>query len=127
MATEKKETRNPNTIESELAQFTGTTQYFRHWLGGLIYTDGVQHLAERAGAYWLIDAIASWQPQASRAKEEFQHWELNVHDDRSADLTARRDSGEPTIVHQKIEYTDFPLKTITLYLEGNVLLLPTEH
>jgi hypothetical protein len=30
-------------------------------------------------------------------------------------------------VEQKIEYTDFPLPEITLYLENNTLMLPSER
>ncbi|MEZ6069474.1 MAG: hypothetical protein R3C10_04190 [Pirellulales bacterium] len=45
---------------AELAHFTGDCERYQHGLNrSLIYTPGVQHLAEKAGAYWLIDAIAS--------------------------------------------------------------------
>ena len=114
------------TLESELALCTGTTCHYRNFLG-MLYTEGIHYLAERAGAYWLIDAIASWQPKVRPIEKEFQLWELIVHNDQTADLTARRDSGEPAIAHQKIEYTDFPLKSITLYVQDGVLLLPSEY
>ena len=45
--------------ESDLSQFIGTENYYRHWTGHGVYTDGVKYLAEKAGAYWLIDAILS--------------------------------------------------------------------
>jgi hypothetical protein len=109
-----------------LAQFTGTEHYYKNFLG-LLYTDGVQYLAETAEAYWLIDAIASWQPQVSRVAEEFQLWDLAVNENHGAVLTARRDSDQPPIVQQEIEYTSFPLKSIRLYVENGVLLLPSEH
>src|SRR4051812_41662255 len=86
---------------AELAQFTGTTQYFKNWLG-LLFTEGVKHLADQAGAYWLVDAIASWQPEASKIDREFQLWELTVDSDRSAMLSFRRDSGMPAEIEQKI-------------------------
>ena len=77
-------------LTSELASFTGTTQYYPHFLG-LLYTDGIHHLAEHAGAYWLIDAIASWQPEVRSIEKDFQLWELVViFTVRSADLTAVR-------------------------------------
>nr|WP_199290060.1 DUF6876 family protein [Phormidium sp. FACHB-77] len=44
--------------ESDLYQFTRTSQWYPHPLG-LLYTDGVFYLAERGGAFWLLDAIAS--------------------------------------------------------------------
>ena len=45
-----------------LALFTGTQQYYqlnRH----VVLTDGTRYLADEAGAYWLMDAIASYLPQ----------------------------------------------------------------
>jgi len=45
--------------EADLAQFTGSEQLYRHSLvKRFCYTDGVKYIAERAGAYWLIDEIA---------------------------------------------------------------------
>jgi hypothetical protein len=42
----------------DLAQFTGTTCYYRISRQHLL-TDGTQYLAEQAGCYWLMDAVAS--------------------------------------------------------------------
>ena len=113
-------------LESELAHFTGTENYYRSALR-LLYTDGVKYLADRAKAYWLIDAIASWQPTVRPIENEFQVWELKVNDDRTAELSVRADSGEPVIVEQRIDYTDFPLKSIRLYVQRGVLFLPSEY
>ena len=45
--------------ESDLRQFTGGDVRYRHAFNrAAIYTEGVQFLAERGGAYWLIDEIA---------------------------------------------------------------------
>ncbi len=35
---------------ADLAQFTGTEQWYRHWLGKALYTDGVKFVADQAGA-----------------------------------------------------------------------------
>jgi hypothetical protein len=111
-----------------LQQFMGGGDQFRH-ITGLLYTEGVQHLAEEAGAYWLIDAIASYQGErvlrAPRLRE-FQLWELEVKDQKGV-LTCREDSDLEPVIRQEIEYTDFPLPEIKLYVEGGVLLLPSEH
>ena len=108
--------------ESDLCQFIGTVDYHRHWLGS-VYTDGVQYLAEKAGAHWLIDAIFSY-----RRRESFQIWTLKKNDDdNGAVLTMQEDTGEPIKVRQKIPYTDFPLDQISLYLIDNVLLLTSEY
>lgn len=108
--------------ESDLNQFTGTENYYRHWTGRGIFTDGVQYLAEQAGAYWLIDAVFSY-----RRREPFQVWTLRKNDDNSAVLTMQEDSGEPAKVRQTIPFTDFPLDHIKLYLIDSVLLLPSEY
>lgn len=106
--------------EADLNMFTGTGKYFKHWLG-IVYTDGVKYVAESAGAYWLIDLVASY-----RRKEPFQVWELTVKNGK-ATATMREDSNEPILVCQEIAYTDFPLDYIKLYLIDGVLLLPSEY
>lgn len=129
MTNEKINRSNELTIEklkAELLGFTGTENYYKHPLG-LRYTDGVKHLAELAGAYWLLDAIASWQPKASKIDEEFQLWELTVNANRSAVLCFKQDSNLPAAIKQEIEYTDFPVGSFRLYVEQGIALLPSEH
>ena len=42
-----------------LAQFTGSQNFYRHGLvGEVLYTEGVEYVAETAGAYWQLDEIA---------------------------------------------------------------------
>jgi len=115
-------------LRASLGEFIGTEQYYRHWSRILVYTDGVKYLAENAGAFWLIDAIASWQPEARKdpALREFQLWELFVYENRSALLICLRDSDDEAF-RQQIEFTDFPMDYVKLYVEGEVLLLPSEH
>ena len=112
-----------------LEQFTGTENYYQHWLG-IHYTDGVKYLADEAAAHWLIDAIASWQssPQVKqdRMLQEIQFWKLRVNSDQSATLTCERDSDDVALT-QEIEFTDFPLEEVRLYLSNGVLLLPSEY
>ena len=114
-------------IQSALAEFTGTTAYYRHFTNSLVYTEGVHFLAEAAGAYWLIDVIASWQPEAIKDSSlaEFQLWKLHVEDGRAVAICYRDTDDEA--FRQEIEFTDCPLKEISLYVEGKVLLLPSEH
>ena len=119
-------------LESDLLQFSGGGDQYWHWTKRLRYTEGVRYLAETAGAYWLIDAIASYQGTKKLRTErlrEFQLWQLTVKD-KKAVLTCREDDGEPAAVRQKIEFTDFPLDEIKLYVEsgdGLVLMLPGER
>lgn len=117
-----------NALYGELRQFTGSDTRYQHSTNQLGYTEGVKFLAERVGAYWLIDAIAAWQPAALRdtGLAEFQLWELKVRDDQSADLVCSRDCDD-AVFCQRITFTECPLALVRLYVQGGVLLLPSEH
>lgn len=125
---------------AELRQFTGDLERYRHPLNPrLLYTPGVQFLAESAGAYWLIDAIASWigTPQYLAAVvtderiNDLHFWKLAVHSNQSATLSAVADADEPPFLVQQIAYTDFCLESIDLWcgFDGQhyTLYLPSEH
>ena len=105
--------------------FHGTERWFRHWTRRFTYTEGIKYLADEAGAYWLIDVIASWSRNEELQKEPFVVWELKVQSDRTASLAAG-DGNDRTLMTQTIPLTDFPLEGITLYLTDGVLLLPGE-
>jgi hypothetical protein len=109
---------------SELWQFTGTTQWFRH-LSGYLYTDGVQYVAEQGGAYWLVDKIL-FITRAKVKLQEFGVWKLAVREDRSATLVCE-DGNYHKLFEEKIDWTDFPLEKVELWFENGVLILPSEH
>lgn len=112
-------------LEEDLAHFHGTEHWYRNFTG-LLYTDGVQYLAEKAKAYWLIDLVGSYQP--THRHVPFQFWELDVQlEERKGVIKMSEDLGAPILVSQEIPYTDFPLKEIKLYCIDNVLLLPSEY
>lgn len=115
--------------QDDLAQFRCTDNYYQHWLRRFVYTDGVRHVAEEGGAYWLIDAIASYQPKLLKDQmlQEFQHWILNVDlINQKAQLICERDNND-VVLTQDIEFTDFPLEQIRFYVVSNVLMLPSEY
>jgi hypothetical protein len=117
--------------EADLAQFTGSTNLFTHWLKILSYTEGVKFLASKTNSFWLIDAIASHQNRSLLLKhpelKEFQLWQLEVKTDKTATLTCRTDSDCKPVVTQEIEFTNFPLTQIKLYVCQKVLMLPSEY
>lgn len=114
---------------ADLAQFTGTSQYYQHPLG-LKYTDGVKYLAENGQAYWLLDAIASWQADPKirddRQLQEIQFWKLTVNPDQSATLVCEQDLNDIAVT-QAIPFTDFGLESVTIYCQQGVMLLPSEY
>ena len=113
-------------LESGLAMHTGSTRWFRHWTRRLVYTEGVQYLAEKANAYWLIDLVASWCSHPSLRNEEFVVWKLIVKADHTATAIADDGNGRE-LARQDISLTDFPLDEVSLYLTDNTLLLPSEY
>lgn len=112
---------------SQLAQFTGTEHYYR-LSPSAVLTDGTRYLAEAAGAFWLMDAIARFLPQFS-GREDFIVARL-VRTGSQAELTL--DYGNGLVLdRQHIEYTDFPMQSIQLYAcwggEYWVLMLCSEY
>jgi hypothetical protein len=120
---------NSKTLTAaDLRQFTGSENWYRHGINrNVVFTDGAKHIADRGGAYWLLDAIAIAQLyEKSVAAEAFQVWRLKVNPDRSARFTC--DDGNRNLVYkQDLEFTDFPLDEIKLYFTDNTILLPSEY
>jgi hypothetical protein len=113
-------------IRDALRCATGTSQYHK-WSfipGAPKATDGVVALAEDAEAWWLLDAIVSHQGNPG-LDPAFQVWTLVVAPDNTATLQGCNDV--TPVVTQEIEYTDFPLFSIELYVINGVILLPSEY
>ena len=126
MTQEAQETKR--ALETNLPYFTGTEQYHAYTFG-LKLTDGAKYLADKAQAYWLMDIIASYQPQCQKNEmlQHFQLWTLTVNEDKSATVICQEDSGRTPSIKQDIPYTDFPLNEIKLYCIDNIILLPSEY
>ena len=112
-------------ILEELAQFTGTTQYYRSSFGSLLLTDGAHYLRERLDCYWLIDVVESYQPMLK--KYPFQIWGIDVKPNKSAVVAMREDSGLEPVITQDIGYTDFKLDQYEFFCIDNVVLLKSEY
>ena len=129
----------PQLTHADLDQFTGDDIRYMHPLNKkVIYTPGVRYLAQKAQAYWLIDAIASYfgsdimnqaMSKDSRLKS-LQFWRLDVNDGKAV-LIANADAGEEPFVRQDIAFTDFPLPKVEIWagFDGSfwTIYLPSEH
>ena len=114
--------------KADLAHFTGTETWYRHsFVRKVLYTEGVLHVAEAGGAYWLLDELALAQVHTPAvAGEPFQVWTLKVNKDHTAMLTCE-DGNKKVVFTKRIEFTDFPLDEISLWFTDNVILLPSEY
>ncbi len=111
-----------------LAQFTGSQNFYRHSLvREVLYTEGVEYVADAAGAHWLLDEIALAQRHIISVKrEDFQVWDLTVNADQTALLTCG--DGNGLVVYSKpIPFTDFPVPGIRFYYADWVIHLPSEY
>ena len=112
-----------------LSNFTGTEKYYRI-NPRTVLTDGTRYLAEEAGAYWLMDAIASYLPQFMGKQDFIVAKLVRSSSNCSAQLTLDDGNGH-VLDQQHIEYTDFPMTSIQLYACWNgelwVLMLCSEY
>lgn len=125
----------PEDLIANLAQFTGSDAVHRH-LGPVVLTDGAKYLAENAKAYWLMDIIASYAPLMVQCGDWLYSAHLRKVGATGAmfELKGCPDARGQTraIVHQEIQYTDFPLERISLYVSTGrdspvwVVMLPGE-
>ena len=118
-------------ILNELPNFYGTDGYTR-WSAlfrNFVLTDGALYLAENAGAFWLMDAIASHL--GSYKNEGFVVAKLLRAKASNGWILRLEDGNNEVRADQSIGYSDFPLDEITLYVEfdgtNHVILLPSEH
>ena len=101
-------------ILNELSNFTGTESYHRinPLMPNVVGTDGAVRMAELCEAFWLLDVVASHM--------------LSVPKDEGF-CVAKFIKGSPSkfyledgngneYARQVIEFTDFPLDEITLYV-----------
>lgn len=131
-------------VANIIAQANGTEQWY--FLSDsddpLNYSEGIRQIARQADAYWLIDAIKSYEVSepafvrkvaADEGLSSLRFWKLHVNPDHTAKLWCEYDRGI-VIVEQDLEHTDFPFvnETLTLYArsheDGKIrLCLPSEY
>ncbi len=120
--------RNLQELISDLAQFTGTNGYHRMY-ANFYLTDGAKYLAEKAECFWLFDLYWSHIMSIVPSENEFTVLKLTVTDGKASAVI--EDGNDNAIAGQEIEYTDFPLPSITLYCswfsDGWVAMLPSEY
>jgi hypothetical protein len=84
--------------------------------GRIEYTDGIYFL-QRNGCLWLIDAIVSYQTDQFKSVDDLQFWKLRVDLDTQAATLICDDGNGGIRVTEEIEFTDFPLHKLDIYVE----------
>lgn len=119
---------------NELNQFSGSDQFFKHGLNRkLIYTEGVQYLAEKARCYWLIDEIACVLLPSLLKKHNDRFYSIRVLVTDCSAVIRVGDGNNKIYTNHKIEWTDFPITgtPINFFLcesdQYYCLMLPKEY
>lgn len=115
----------------ELRHFYGTEHYYRY-MPGLVITDGVKFLADNAGCYWLLDMVWSYLPVLRKSRDTFFVVRYAGTPGESGLFSITDDiPATQTYATQTVEYSDFPLDEIVLYLSATeeefVLMLRSEY
>lgn len=121
---------HPGTLrEQDLREFTGSENWYRYSpFQPFLYTDGVQYVAEKGGAYWLLDKIFSCQSCVPGLTDEpMCFWELTLNTEGEGARLVCTDGNCQQLYAENILFTDFPLKKIKFYFQNNVLFLPSEY
>lgn len=125
-----------SAVREYARQTCGSLDLHRHWTRALVYTDGIEFLAETCGAYWLIDAVASHQPAIAKRhpyEAGFQVWRLVRvwKRDDAWRLEAWSDTPDEStlLARQEIPYSDFPpgLSGFEWWVEYETMMLKEER
>ena len=120
-------------IEEGLRNFSGSEQVYKFNLlfPNVLMTDGVRWLANKAECYWLLEMIAS---HIRAIKDDYMAvCRLKVQGRTAVFTMDNGNAGSDNVfVTQTIEYTDFPLDEIKLYVKEDaddkwIILLPSEN
>lgn len=113
-------------LKHEMAQFTGTENYYRHTISRMTYTDGVKFFAENAGggAYWFLDIVGTELMQIQKI-EPFISIKLIAKDSKA--IISATDGNDNKLWSRAIEYTDCPDGEWSFYLIDGILILTREY
>lgn len=115
-------------LRHDLAGYRDAEAAGRHHHAGvtLRLTEGVMHLANEAGCFWLLDQVCEAQAEPPVRRLPVQIWTLGVSRDRSAALTCG--DGRGRVLHDRaVAWTDFPLTAIALRVEAGLVALRSER
>lgn len=117
------QSKTTDELKDKLRGFIGTTEYHRD---GFLYpfTDGVKALLEDAECFWWLSDMSVVSKMNFR-HERFQVWCIKVHNSKAISVI---ENGNGKVLYtQKYSYTTFPEGEFEVWIEGGVIILPSEH
>jgi len=125
---------NAKDLIFDFSAFTGSLNHYSYKLPmtpELKLTDGTKAFAEKMGAYWLMDIVATEFLPLLSDEDYIIFIEVNVKADNSALIYGHdgdKGDGQKTLHTRDIEFTDLPPSShFKFYLTDGVLMLPSEY
>lgn len=124
--------KSQDQIKSDLRQFIGSITFTRYspLFPNVVLSHGAKYLADECGAYWLMDMIASHLPSLP-PEENWAIAILTVNGAKALFTLANDSPATKVYAMQGINYTDFPLDEIKLYVSYDgefwCVMLPSEY
>jgi len=114
----------PDLELKSLNSFIGTENYYK--VIGALVTDGVKYIMDNGYSWLVTDALAVICSKWNLRNADFLVVRLNV-DTKKAEADMIIDDGNDNVLYrQHYDFTDAK-RSLKLYYERGVLLLPSEH
>jgi hypothetical protein len=108
-------------VNNYLAHCNGTDTLHTYGLFRKQISDGVKYVADKLGAYWLLDVVFSHQLKILLNKTG-NGCKVTMDDG------GQNDNETKVLITQRIPFTDFPRGVeLVMYYEGGVLMLKEER
>jgi hypothetical protein len=116
-----------SAVYTELRRFNRSDVSYWHRTRLIRLSEGVSFLTERVGVSWFVDFVAIGQIVALRDPwlRQFQLWEFWMRGERAV-VTCSRDS-EDEVFRTSLRNVSSALSYARLYVQGSLLMLPSEH
>ena len=123
------ETAKKEEIKEVLRHRNGTDNWYRYFLTGNLYTDGVKDMAELCKAEWLVtDSLIICKKLSVKNDFIVVRFKYLPEPTEGVEALITYEDGNDNILYsQDIEITDFPLDEIYMFYENDVLCLPSER
>ena len=125
---------NAKDLIFDFDAFTGSLNHYSHKLPmtpELRLTDGTKAFAEKMGAYWLMDIVATEFLPLLSEEDYIIFITVTVDDNNGAVIVGTdgdKGDGPVTLHTRNVEYTDLPTNSgFKFYLQDGVLMLPSEY
>ena len=125
---------NAKDLIFDFDAFTGSLNHYSHKLPmtpELRLTDGTKAFAEKMGAYWLMDIVATEFLPLLSEEDYIIFITVTVDDNNGAVIVGTdgdKGDGPVTLHTRNVKYTDLPTSSsFKFYLQDGVLMLPSEY